>query len=262
MTLFARLKPFFIVGLVLWLAGAGNIQAQSPINQLKIMTEDYPPFNFQQDGTLAGISTEIVAELLRRSGSVQGVKDIKLLSWARGYTLTLNEPWHALYSTTRTQSREQLFKWVGPFVPTMVGLIARKDRHLTISAPKDLARLRIGVVKDDIGHLLLMEAGLPQDRMEPVVLNEQNFRKLEAGRVDAIAYETNVTNWHFRKMGYDPDQFEMIHLLKQSDLYLALHRNTPNSVVTLLQSHLDQMKTDGTHAKILKSYGLGKGEPD
>ena len=228
-------------------------KAQSPLDGLTIMTEDYPPFNYSENGKLSGISTEIVVEMLKRSGSKKGLKDIQLLSWARGYAQTLEKPNHALFSTTRTTSREPLFKWVGPFVPTMVALIAKKNSKLTISDMKDLAKLRIGVVKDDIGHLLLKEAGVPQDRLEAVLLNEQNYRKLNAGRVDAIAYETNVTNWHFGKMGYDPDEFEVIHVLKRSDLYLALHKDTPDSIVTRLQALLDQIKQDGTYDKILKN---------
>ena len=228
--------------------------AQSPIDDLTFMTEDYPPFNFKEDGKLRGVSTEIVVELFKRTGSKKTLEDIQLISWARGYKLTQEEPNNALYSTTRTESREKLFKWVGPFVPTVIGLIAKKERSFDIKSIEDVYKLRVGTVKDDIGHLLLEEAGMPAKRLEPVLYNEQNYKKLFADRIDAIAYEANVSTWRFKKLGKDPSQFEVIHELKRSDLYLALHKDTPDTIVELLQSELNKMKADGTYNAILAKY--------
>ena len=229
-------------------------QAQSPIDNLTFLTEDYPPFNFEQDGRLSGISTEIVAEMLTRSGSALTTKDVKLLPWVRGYHLTLAEPNHALFSTTRTPSREERFKWVGPFVPTVIGVIAKKEKGLKIETLDDLSALRIGVVKDDIGQLLLEETGFPRKRMEPVLMNDQNYKKLFADRIDAIAYETKVAAWQIAASGQDQNEFEVIHELKRSELYLALNLETPDAVVEMLQTALEAMKEDGTHAAILEKY--------
>ncbi|MCT4656945.1 MAG: ABC transporter substrate-binding protein [Cohaesibacter sp.] len=239
-------------------ASAEGNSALKALDDLVIMTEDYPPFNFRDSEGLKGVSTEIMREILRRTGRNVDEHTIELLPWARGYQLTLDKPGHALFSTTRTASREALFKWVGPFVPTVVGLIAKKERKLTLSQPDDLHKLRIGVVKDDIGHLLLKEIGMPEARVEPVLLNEQNYKKLFAGRIDAIAYETNVSNWRFRMMGINPDEYEVIYKLKSAELYLALHKDTPDAVVTTLQKGLDSIKEDGTYQSILQSYGLAQ----
>lgn len=228
--------------------------ARSPLDNLTIITEDYPPFNFEQDGELKGISTEIIGELLEIGGSKKSIKDIQLVSWARGYNLARTEPNHALFSTTRTEQREPLFKWVGPFVPTIVGVIAKKERGFDISSVADLHKLRIGAVRDDIGHQLLTEAGMPKERLEAVQLNDQNYKKLFSDRIDAIAYETTVSNWHIKNMGADPDDFEVIYELKSAELYLALHKDTPDEIVTGLQKALDMIKKNGTYQAILKKY--------
>lgn len=228
--------------------------AQSPLDDLTIITEDYPPFNFEQDGELKGISTEIVGELLKIGGSNKSIKDIQLVSWARGYNLAQTEPNHALYSTTRTEQREPLFKWVGPFVPTIVGVIAKKGRAFDITSVEDLRKLRIGAVRDDIGHQLLLEAGMPTDRLEAVQFNDQNYKKLFSDRVDAIAYEATVSNWRIRNMDADPDDFEVIYELRRAELYLALHKDTPDEIVTGLQKALDMIKKNGTYDAILKKY--------
>ncbi len=221
-----------------------------------VMTEEYPPFNYEDGTGLNGISVEIIEEIFKRTNSGHSREDIALLPWARGYNLTLQRPGHALFSTTRTQDREDLFKWVGPFVPTVIGLIAKKSKNLQIKTVHDLANIRIGVVKDDVGQLLLRAQGVPDDRIEPVLSNEQNFRKLMAGRVDAISYETKVTRWGLQQRGADIDDYETVYELDRGELYLALHHETSDEVVEALQDAFNSMVQDGTHEMILKRYGI------
>ena len=237
---------------------AFSVKAGSPLDEMVIMTEDYPPYNFRKDDELKGISTDIMVELLERSGSEKTRTDIEELPWARGYNLAMSQDNHILFSTTRTESREELFKWVGPFVPTAISVIAKKERGLKIETKEDLYKLRIGVVKDDIGQLLLKEAGMPNERVEPVLLNEQNYKKLFAGRIDAIAYEDKVAAWQIAEMGQDPSDYEPVFQLKQSELYLALHRGVHPDIVNDLQAKLDEMKADGTHQQIIEKYALSK----
>lgn len=228
--------------------------ADEALNSLKVMTEDYPPFNYHKDGELKGLSVEIVSELLKRAGTTHKRSDIELLPWARGYNLTLDRPGHALFSTTRTEDRENLFKWVGPFVPTIIGLIARKDRNLTIGSEQDFSKIRIGVVKDDVGHLLLRSAGVADKDLDIVLFNDQNYKKLAAGRIDAMAYETSVMKWGLHSVGESLSEYEVIHELKRSDLYLALNKETPDSQVETLQRSFDSLVADGTHAEIVARY--------
>ncbi|WP_196220693.1 transporter substrate-binding domain-containing protein [Roseibium hamelinense] len=224
---------------------------------LNVMTEEYPPFNFTQAGELKGVSVDIVEEMFARAGTGHTRADIAVLPWARGYNLTLQRPGHALFSTTRTADRETLFKWVGPFVPTVVGLTAKKSRELNIKTVQDLHPLRIGVVKDDVGQLLLRARGVPEERIEAVLSNDQNFRKLISGRVDAISYETTVTRWGLEDSGVPVEDYETIFELDRGHLYLALHHETPDAIVSQLQSAFDDMVSDGTHGRILAQYGIG-----
>ena len=228
--------------------------AAGDFHSFKIMTEDYPPYNFNDNGVLQGISVDIMAEMFNRLQSGHKRSSIELLPWARGYNLTLQSTDHALFSTTRTENRENIFKWVGPFVPTTVGLTALKSRNLNITSLEDLHKLRIGVVKDDVGQLLLQANGFPESHMDVVLSNEQNYHKLMAKRVDAIAYETEVTKWGLKQLRAEPSDFEVIYILKRSDLYLALNKNTPDVIVKRLQQVFDSIVADGTHKDILAKY--------
>ena len=54
----------------------------------KIMTEEYPPFNFMEEGKLTGLSTEVVQQLAKKIGHPE---KIEMLPWARAYGLILQE---------------------------------------------------------------------------------------------------------------------------------------------------------------------------
>jgi len=81
---------------------------------LKLLTEDYPPFNMADSGgRVIGLSTDIVRQLLQRAGISY---DVELLPWVRAFNRAVLEPNTCVYSTTRTEQREHQFKWIGPVV--------------------------------------------------------------------------------------------------------------------------------------------------
>lgn len=228
--------------------------AASGITKLKFMTEEYPPFNYRENGQLKGISVEIMSEIFRRTDAGFTTENIELLPWARGYNLTLNKKNYALFSTTRTEERESLFKWVGPFAANTIGLIARKDRGLKVESIEDLKALNIGVVKDDVGHLLLRAEGFSDDKLDIVLSNESNYKKLIAGRLDAISYASEVAKWGLMNLGENMQDYEIIYELKRGDLYLALNLETDEAIVSELQTAFDSMMADGTHRSILSAH--------
>ena len=87
------------------------------INDIEWMTEEYPPYNFgDEKGVNQGIAVEYLKAMFKGSD-----KDIQLLPWARGYKLVQTKgKYNCLFSMTRTEERESLFKWFGPISNTQV----------------------------------------------------------------------------------------------------------------------------------------------
>jgi len=188
-------KTLFLFILVFVLCGLGcNLFSSTgyakSVDEMKIITENYPPYNYLDEGEMSGIAVDLMALMLKKNNSKQTRRDIKLLPWARGYVTLLNEKNTCLFSTTRTEHRENLFKWVGPISPTTVSLIARKDRKISIRTIADIKKYRIGVIIDDIGEQLLMKSGVPKDdldRVGGINVTLQSIRKLNLGRIDMWA---------------------------------------------------------------------------
>ena len=66
--------------------------AAGDVDDLTIITEHYPPYNIQADGSLTGIAVDLMAEILRVLESGRDRESIHLWPWARGYQHVLNKP--------------------------------------------------------------------------------------------------------------------------------------------------------------------------
>lgn len=245
------LKP--IRDFLLFCLISGSAAAAS-VDDIVFMTEQYPPYNLEENNKLQGIAVDTLALMLQRVGSKQTREDIKLLPWARGYKLVLSEANTCLFSTTRTEERENLFKWVGPIAPNTIGLIAKKESKIKIGSVRDMKKHKIGTIRDDQAEQYLINAGISMDSLERVAETKLNIRKLNRGRIDLWAYGENVAMWELKANGFSPADYESVHELGSKDLYFAFHADTSDSVIQKLQAALDTLKTDGEYQKILDRY--------
>lgn len=224
------------------------------LDEYSVLTENFPPFNFEQDGKLQGFSTDILELMLKTAGSRLTRADFAVLPWSRAYQATLEREKTLLYSTTRTPKRERLFKWVGPIAPNRNVLMARKDRKITIHSLADIKNFKVGVVSDDAGEQLLVSAGVEKSRLDSTSDAKSNILKLHSGRVDLFAYPEAVTLWDIKSYGMNPEEFESVYVLDEGEVYFALNVKTPDSVVKTLQDALDTLKKSGQIAEIMKHY--------
>src|SRR3546814_8159854 len=80
---------------------------------LHLTTEQYAPFNFDQDGEIKGLGADQVREIMRRSGIAY---DMELLPWSRAIGLAREKPLTCVFTTAHTVDPSAQFKWVEPFL--------------------------------------------------------------------------------------------------------------------------------------------------
>ncbi|PAV26626.1 amino acid ABC transporter substrate-binding protein (PAAT family) [Tamilnaduibacter salinus] len=238
---------------ILATASVFSSMATADLKDYQMMTETYPPFNFRVDGELKGISVDMLMAASDKAGLGIQRSDIQLLPWARGYQTLQNKPQTMLFATTRTEKREPLFKWAGPITDTKIALIAKKGSDVTLNSASDFASPSIAVVRDDVAEELVRDAGATDGNLDLNPKPEPAMRKLQAGRVDLWAYEQNVAFWLINNAGFDTDNFEVVHVLSEGELFYAFHKDTPDEVVSTLQSALDAL-SDQERASVLSQY--------
>jgi len=218
-------------------------------SNFKIMTEEYPPFSYTEKGKITGLSTEIVVELASRIGHST---DIKSVPWARGYGLVQKKENMILYSMVRSESRENLFKWVGPLAPLNYVFFAKKGNDIKLDSLEDAKGIgRIGTYKDDAAEIYLKANGFTN--IDSVVQDKLNLPKLLSGRIDLWA-AGEVQGIQYAKDKGVEDQIEKVLVINETQLYIAFSKSTSDVDISTWQKALDGMKEDGVYDTIVKKY--------
>ena len=224
-------------------------------DNLVIYSEHYPPFNFYSNEAAQGISVELLGLMLKQMQSPHGVEQVRFVPWPRGYQRTLKVRNSMLFSTYRTPAREHLFKWVGPIVSSQNGLIIRAYLERDFSDYKHLEGLRVGIIKNDIGGILLQELAIPNIHIVPLTNPEKAAKMLEHGRLDAWAYDVNVASDIQRRLGMLPAEYKVgLFLGQPGSLYFAFNPDTDEQIIQRYQRALDEAQalTDSQGRKLFE----------
>ena len=214
-----------------------------------IMTEELPPYNFNQESLVYGISADILLQLMAKNNISIQREDIQLLPWPRAYIMVQNKPGSILFSTARTPQREKLFKWVGPITDLTIGLIALKKNNIQLQSLENIKKYRVGTIRDGAPEQLVLKAGIEKKDLDRIASPESNIRKLQAGRIDLFAFSVPSTRYLMIRMGIDPDNYESVYTLKQADLYYAFHKDTDEQLIQALNTTLQELKQPDTTGK-------------
>ncbi|OEU67334.1 MAG: hypothetical protein BA863_11075 [Desulfovibrio sp. S3730MH75] len=220
-----------------------------------IITEERKPYNFTKNGTIIGISADVLMLMLERTGSTQKSNDIKLYPWARGYRIIQKKTNTILFTTARTKERENLFKWVGPIGEVEYQLYALKSKNIKINSFNDLKKHNIGTIRKDVTEeFLVNKTGMSLDDFDRASSNSNNMLKLSLGRIDLVAQSYVSMINSCKESELNPDDFEPVFVLNSKGLYFAFNNETPDHIVEKLQAAFDSIKKDGKLAEIFSKY--------
>ncbi len=236
-----------VVMLVAMLSIGNGLAHAAP---LEIMTENYPPYNYEEDGEVTGLSTEIVREILHRIGHPD---TITVLPWARAYAYIQRKTGQVLFSMSRTEPREELFKWAGPLAEYRVVFFAKTGSGIEMNSLDDARKVEaIGSGFKTSGTIFLKEQGFTN--VDTVSDPKLNAKKLVLGRID-LWLSGELSGIHrARQAGVDPAMLETVHTLRKEHLYIAFSQDVPDATIALWQRTLHEIKADGTYDRILSKY--------
>ncbi len=218
--------------------------------ELTIISENSPPFNFLKNGELTGSSAEIVRAMLHK---MDRFEKIQVLTWARGYNLALTRPNVILFSTARTSQRENLFHWVGPLYRVRFGFYAKKGSGLRLNRLEDAKKVgAIATYKNDVREQLLKSQGFTN--LDSSKSPASNLKKLMAGRVDLWLFSSLGVKRVAKQIGVDPNDLEMVLPFKDYFVYIAISRGTAQAIVNNWRNVLNELKQEGTFEKITRQW--------
>ena len=235
-------------------AGAPAAATEAP--GLRILTEENPPLNFSRNGKITGLATDVVRELIKRTG---WGGTIRLVPWQEGYQALLQQPDVALYSTVMTAQRKGLFQWVGPVVAVDTNLYALKGSSIQIANLDDARKAgRIATVSK-YAEQMLREEGFTNTRSYPDRVTA--MRQLLDGKVELLALSNTEIQAALKKLGVPLDKVKNAFTLSTDLAYIAFSKGTSPERVARWQNALDAMKRDGSFARIYARWLLGEIPP-
>ncbi len=220
--------------------------------QLTAYTEEWPPYNYAEGREVKGISTDILqaaCEIAKLQCTFQ------VVPWARAYKTASHVPNTVVYTTARKPSREKEFLWVGPILPRTTWVYGNTAQTQSVRDFKDLAKIRIGVVREEAAQQDLEAVGVPPSAFTVQSSNADVLRTLINGSVDAMVDTEIGMAWSLRTAGIAPTT--VTKLMKLSDdgaYYFALNLNSDAGMVKDLQAALDKLRSDGKIDAIQRQY--------
>ncbi len=229
---------------------------------IQIFTEMDAPNNYYAgagiERKIIGSSVDIVNEIQSRNGYIN---KINMSTWADAYATVQYLPNCALFTTTRTAEREDLFQWVGPidsYKPSFYTLSSTDIKITSLDQAKALKS--IATPKGWYTEDYLVKNGF-NNIVSTALTSQDAFNQLINGDVDALFLNNPSVAWMFKNSGkpegFISKQFEAMDMKG----YIAFSLNTPKKVVDEWQKNLDAMRADGTFKDIWEKWFPGVDMP-
>ena len=239
---YARLmKMTTRLGLTLALAGLCLAARAAPRPRLYIATDHAPPSVGADHGGLAGIATEKIKRILKRTGIDY---EIDSLPFKRAYMLAQSRADACIYSLTRVPERETLFKWVGPTQLSDWTLFGRAGRDYGVKTLEDARKYRIGAYFGDLRGDALAAQGFA---VSTVTERLSNPRKLLIGRIDLWASSLQLGGGLVAANGWEK-QIVPVLTFKRTELYLGCNTGVPDELIAKMNAALRAIESEAAAA--------------
>ncbi|MDE1465214.1 substrate-binding periplasmic protein [Spartinivicinus poritis] len=229
---------------------------QLSANELLVVTENWPPYNYREKGQVVGASTEVVKKVLAKANYKYS---IHLYPWARSYQIALYKPNVIIYTILRTPERESLFKWIGPLFSGkqfyLYKLSSRRD--IALSNVSDAKEYIVGVMRGDVSHQFLSSVGFEEKKALSIsVSEEENIKKLYAFKVDLISGNNITLPIRLKKLGLKFEDVYPAIMTFKYNYYMAVSNNTSNEVYNKLNNAFKEIYNDDIKNKIIKKHNI------
>lgn len=223
---------------------------------LELLTLQYPPYEYSENGEIKGIAVEIVREAFQR---MEQPIQIKLYPWVRAIRMIEKGEADAIFTAYKNPTREEFSDYSkGVLMPQTVSLFVRKDSPIEFGGDLgELAEYHFGVVKGvsygSIFDQTVKRGAIP--KLDVAITGEINMLKLMKGRFDIL-----VSN-----------KYGALHILKQTGRLDHVRELSPEvqsvpSYITFSKKRnlssvrdefdivLEEMKQDGSYDQIISDF--------
>lgn len=227
---------------------SAQLSAEKGNGQLRIVTTEYSPYSYQEQGEAYGYSVEVMLALLEK---VPYKPEIEFLPWARTYKTGLERPNTLIFSLARTPQREDNFEWIGKLFPMKTYLyIAANRNDIKITNLDEARKYVISGVIEGAPSKWLAEQGF--EMFNSTGVYESRIRMLMNGRIDVLLSDPMSLETEMGNAGIDISSIKPILYLPEPsyDLYLAISEGSDSVYVEAFKQAYQQLVQSGQFERL------------
>jgi len=230
-------------------------------DSIRITNGEWEPF-MSEYSPHYGINSHIVSEAFKREGITV---EWGFFPWIRAYKEAKEGiDWDASATWWPSDKRKEEFLLSEPVSNTSFIFFHLKSHDFEWDSFEDLQELMLGgTFEYDYGREFMAAMAANKFGIEMVATDEQNFKKLLAGRIDIFPQDPIVGYAQIRNT-FSPEQAKLFtHHPKEfeiSTLHLIISRNSPNAQLFLdkFNAGFRKLKESGRLAEMLDDLSAGK----
>jgi len=209
---------------------------------LTILTEDYPPLSYLENGVVTGYGADVVAAIQKE---LKTDYQPQLVSWDEAYQRAQNEANVVLFTMEKTPEREDKFHFIGPLGESVSSFYALADSKIELP-DLEAAKLigSIATTTEWFTEQFLKQKGFANLASDPDPLKA--IRLLVEKKSDLSVF-TDITYPRLaQQAGIDPALLKPVLELMRSQYYIAISKQTDAKIVQQWQEAFAKLEQDGT----------------
>ena len=223
---------------------------------LQLVTLQYPPYEYQENGEIKGVVIDLVTEIFNRMNKPI---EISVLPWARALDYIEKGSADAIFTAYKTPERETFADYsTEVLMPQVVSLFTNKDANISFDGHlKQLKDVNFGVV-NKVSYGKKVDLAIQRkvlSKVQKANSGELNMKKLLAGRIDVLV-SNKYGAWDIlKKLNKQELVTELSPEVQNVPSYMAFSKKRN---LTHIRDKFDfilkEMKLDGSYNKIIKAY--------
>lgn len=228
-------RLLIVFGVLAMTFGAARAETWTVVSE-----ENFPPYNYTENGQRVGLDVEIVNAVLARIGVTP---EHKGLPWNRVVNDLDQDQTDIAFQFVGRPDRFEKYHMVGPHRSGDTVLVVRSDSTLTFDTLEDLRGRSVGTVQ---GFTYTPAFDTAVDiRKDPAVDTLLSLRKLVGGRVDAVIGDRLTLIYLARKAGLSASVKVLPKAVDSVPRYIALPRPRSEKAARFAAG-LKAIQEDGT----------------
>ncbi len=222
--------------------------------ELKFTTQDFAPFNYEENGKVAGPVAEIIREVC---DEIDVECTFKLLPWDEAQKEVKEGNAHGMFVIGWNAERADWLTFSPPILRTEYGFFVREDNPLKFTTPMDVKGYSVFAYGPSNTSASLEE--IKTEVFDMKMLLEENteacLQKLSLGEGDAVYSNRDVGKAFISKLDIKNLRYAGAH--KNLLYYIGFStEHTNKRVIDMFNYKFVELMKDGTIREILEKYSM------